>query len=138
MGTLTSFSIGEDGIIRGAFSNGISRTLGQIRLARFTNVQGLEQQGRNMFAVGANSGLAIEGDPGQNGIGRLVAGAVELSNTDIGQNLDRPGIGFDTVPRQHPGDHDLSAAVRRVAEPETITPFVLRISRRRGPALHDP
>ena len=87
VGTLASFSIGEDGVIRGAFSNGISRTLGQIRLARFINGQGLEQQGRNMFAVGANSGLPIEGDPGQNGIGSLVAGAVELSNTDIGQNL---------------------------------------------------
>lgn len=86
-GTLTSYTIGEDGIIRGAFSNGVSRILGQIRLVRFANPVGLEQRGQNLFAVGANSGLPIEGDPGQNGIATLVAGAVELSNTDIGQNL---------------------------------------------------
>src|SRR5690606_33678454 len=31
-GSLTSYVIGEDGMIRGVFSNGISRALGQIRL----------------------------------------------------------------------------------------------------------
>jgi flagellar hook protein FlgE len=86
-GTLSSFTIGEDGVVRGAFSNGVSRTLGQIRLARFSNPAGLEQRGQNMFGLGANSGLPVEGNPGENGIATLVAGAVELSNTDIGGNL---------------------------------------------------
>jgi flagellar hook protein FlgE len=86
-GTLSSFTIGEDGVLRGAFSNGVSRTLGQIRLVRFANPAGLEQRGQNLFATGANSGLPVEGNPGENGIASLVAGAVELSNTDIGQNL---------------------------------------------------
>ncbi|HUG67085.1 MAG TPA: flagellar hook-basal body complex protein [Pirellulaceae bacterium] len=86
-GTLSSFSIGEDGIVRGAFSNGVSRTLGQIRLARFSNPAGLAQRGQNLFGVGANSGLPVEGNPGVNGIATLVSGAVELSNTDIGRNL---------------------------------------------------
>ncbi|MBM3998538.1 MAG: flagellar hook-basal body complex protein [Planctomycetes bacterium] len=86
-GTLTSFTIGEDGMIRGVFDNGIARTLGQVRLARFTNPSGLEQRGQNMYTTGANSGLPVEGNPGENGLGSLIAGAVELSNTDIGQNL---------------------------------------------------
>lgn len=86
-GTLSSFSIGEDGVVRGSFSNGVSRTLGQVRLSRFSNPAGLEQRGQNMFAVGANSGLPVEGNPGENGIATLVSGAVELSNTDIGSNL---------------------------------------------------
>lgn len=86
-GTLANFSVGEDGVIRGSFSNGVSRTLGQIRLARFANPAGLDQRGQSLFAVGANSGLAVEGNPGENGTATLVAGAVELSNTDIGQNL---------------------------------------------------
>ena len=86
-GTLTNFTIGEDGVIRGQFSNGVSRDLGQIRLARFTNNVGLEQRGQNLFARGVNSGLPIEDDPGQNGTGSIIAGAVELSNTDIGKNL---------------------------------------------------
>ena len=86
-GTLSSFIIGEDGLIRGVFSNGITRDLGQIRMARFANAAGLEQRGQNLFAAGVNSGLAIEGNPGDQGIGSIIAGATELSNTDIGKNL---------------------------------------------------
>jgi flagellar hook protein FlgE len=86
-GTLTSYVIGEDGTIRGVFSNGISRSLGQLRLARFSNPEGLEQRGQNLFAQGINTGLPIEGGPGENGIGTVVAGALELSNTDIGGDL---------------------------------------------------
>lgn len=86
-GKLTSYIIGEDGTIRGVFSNGIARSLGQVRLARFTNPEGLEQRGQNLFAQGVNTGLPIEGRPGENGIGTITAGALELSNTDIGGDL---------------------------------------------------
>ncbi len=86
-GKLSSYIVGEDGVIRGVFSNGVTRDLGQIRLARFANPAGLEQKGQNLFSQGVNSGLPIQGSPGDDGIGSLVAGAVELSNTDIGKNL---------------------------------------------------
>jgi flagellar hook protein FlgE len=86
-GTLTSYVIGEDGTIKGVFSNGISRDLGQMRLARFINPEGLEQRGQNLYAQGINTGLPVEGRPGENGIGGVVAGALELSNTDIGGDL---------------------------------------------------
>jgi flagellar hook protein FlgE len=86
-GTLTSYLIGEDGIIRGVFSSGVTRDLGQVRLARFANPHGLVQHGENMYSQGLNSGLPIEGNPDSEGIGSLIGGAVELSNTDIGKNL---------------------------------------------------
>jgi flagellar hook protein FlgE len=86
-GQLTSFIVGEDGLITGVFSNGIKRNLGQVRLARFSNPAGLQQKGQNLFASGVNSGVPIEGNPGQQGIGTVIAGAVELSNTDIGGSL---------------------------------------------------
>jgi flagellar hook protein FlgE len=86
-GTLSSFIIGEDGVIRGVFTSGVTRELGQIRLAKFANPGGLVQRGENLYAQGVNSGLPIEGDPGSQGLGSVVAGAVELSNTDIGKNL---------------------------------------------------
>jgi len=86
-GVLTSFIVGEDGRIRGVFSNGITRDLGQIVLARFANPTGLEQKGENMFAAGVNSGLPVIGRPNEQGIGSIIAGAQELSNTDIGGNL---------------------------------------------------
>lgn len=86
-GTLSSFIIGEDGTIRGVFSSGVTRDLGQIRLARFANPTGLEQKGQNTYSQGVNSGLPVEGNPGDDGTGKIIAGAVELSNTDIGKNL---------------------------------------------------
>jgi len=86
-GTLTSYVIGGDGTVRGVFSNGITRDLGQIRLARFSNPNGLEQRGQNLFAQGINTGLPIQGRPGQNGIGNVSSGAIELSNTDVGKDL---------------------------------------------------
>lgn len=86
-GVLTSFIVGEDGLIRGVFSNGISRDLGQLRLARFANPAGLEQRGQNLYSPGVNSGLAIMADPGQQGIGNVISGARELSNTDVGTDL---------------------------------------------------
>jgi flagellar hook protein FlgE len=86
-GVLSSYLISEDGLIRGVFSNGVSRDLGKIRLARFTNPEGLEQRGQNLYAQGINTGLPIEGSPGENGIGGVVSGALELSNTDIGSDL---------------------------------------------------
>jgi flagellar hook protein FlgE len=86
-GTLTSFLIGEDGVIRGVFTSGVTRDLGQIRLARFANPQGLVQRGENMYSLGLNSGLPIEGNPDANGLGSIIGGAVELSNTDIGKSL---------------------------------------------------
>lgn len=86
-GKLNSFIISEDGVIRGVFSSGVDRDLGMIQLARFANPSGLEQRGNNLYAAGVNSGLPVQGDPGEEGIGSVVAGAVELSNTDIGGNL---------------------------------------------------
>ncbi len=86
-GVLNSFVVGEDGTIRGVFSNGITRDLGQLQLARFANPAGLEARGLNLYAEGINTGLPVQGAPGENGIGTVIGGALELSNTDIGQDL---------------------------------------------------
>lgn len=86
-GVLTDFIITDDGLIQGQFSNGTQRTVGQLVMARFSNNSGLTQVGDSLFDVGVNSGEPIFGTPGEEGIGTLTAGAVELSNTDIGQNL---------------------------------------------------
>lgn len=86
-GVLSDFIITDDGLIQGQFSNGTQRTIGQMLMAKFTNNSGLRQVGDSMFAVGVNSGEPIIGTPGEEGIGTLSSGAVELSNTDIGQNL---------------------------------------------------
>ena len=86
-GNLASFVINETGLIRGVFTNGVVRDLAQVRMVRFNNPEGLEQLGQNLFGSGSNSGLPVESNPGQQGLGTMIAGAVELSNTDIGGNL---------------------------------------------------
>jgi flagellar hook protein FlgE len=86
-GTLTSYTIGSGGLITGVFSNSAQRTLGQIRLANFNNPNGLVQVGDNLFTAGVNSGSPMYGNPGQSGLGSVTSGAVELSNTDVGNNL---------------------------------------------------
>jgi len=84
---MTGFGIGQDGTIRGKFSDGTSRDLGQIQVARFANPSGLRRRGQNQFAAGPNSGLPVVNSPGAGGSASITAGATELSNTDIGRNL---------------------------------------------------
>lgn len=86
-GTLTNFVIDETGIINGVFDNGVIRTLGQVTLARFSNSQGLVESGGGTFKEGVSSGPPFLATPGNFGAGTLRAGAIELSNTDIGRNL---------------------------------------------------
>lgn len=87
IGTLSGFSIGGDGVITGAFTNGLNRTLGQIALANFTNLNGLVDVGNNLFQPGPNSGDAQIGQPGQFGTGQLIGGALEMSNVDLSQEF---------------------------------------------------
>jgi flagellar hook protein FlgE len=86
-GTLTSFVIDETGIVNGVFDNGIVRTLGQITLARFSNPQGLLENGGGTFREGVSSGPPFVATPGNFGAGTVRSGAIELSNTDVGRNL---------------------------------------------------
>jgi flagellar hook protein FlgE len=84
---LLDYRVTEDGRVQGVFSDGQIRDLGQLRLARFSNPAGMEQNSGNTFSVGPNSGLPQESDPQQAGAGQLLAGAAELSNTDLAQSL---------------------------------------------------
>jgi flagellar hook protein FlgE len=88
-GTLSSFSIGTDGIITGTFSNSQSRPLGQIVLATVPNPEGLQEVGSNLWQVALNSGPAAIGAPGTLGSGRISSGALELSNVDLGEEFIR-------------------------------------------------
>jgi flagellar hook protein FlgE len=83
IGTLTSYAVGQDGVIIGSFTNGLTRTIGQVVLATFANNEGLVDVGANLFRVGPNSGTPIVTAPGTLGAGQLIGGALELSNVDI-------------------------------------------------------
>ena len=80
-------AIGDDGIIAGSFTNGLTRDIGQVALAKFANNAGLVDAGNNLFRTGPNSGTALVTTPLQFGTGRLVGGALELSNVDLSQEF---------------------------------------------------
>jgi flagellar hook protein FlgE len=86
-GTLQSFVVDESGVINGVFDNGLTRTLGQVVLARFPNPDGLIEAGSTTFKEGVSSGNAQLAAPGTLGAGTIRAGSIELSNTDIGKSL---------------------------------------------------
>ncbi len=84
LGTLSSFLVDRDGIITGSFTNGLTRTLGQVALATFNNFEGLSEVGDTVFQTGANSGTPVITTPGLFGTGKIVGGSLEQSNVDLG------------------------------------------------------
>ena len=102
IGTMSDFGVGPDGVISGSFTNGLSRTIGLIPLAAFTNQEGLVETGSNLYRVGANAGSPVVASPGTFGAGDIVGGALELSNVDLGQefiNLILASTGYSASSR---------------------------------------
>ena len=87
MGYLDNFKIDASGTITGVYSNGTNRTIGQIALATFSNQQGLEKAGDNTYVESNNSGMARIGESGTAGKGSLMAGALEMSNVDLSEQM---------------------------------------------------
>lgn len=89
-GTLESISIGSDGVITGTYSNGKTKPLAEIALATFTNPQGLEKIGDNLYATTNNSGEFTGGVvAGSAGTGSLSSGTLEMSNVDLANELSQ-------------------------------------------------
>lgn len=86
-GSLKTVTISEDGIITGIFTNGQTRILGQIALARFVAPTGLLKMGRNLFAETYESGQPIVGSPNTSGLGRVLSNTLELSNVDLAEEF---------------------------------------------------
>ena len=93
---LTQIGIGLDGIIT-AYDPGVDPgddpiiILGQIAMCKFTNAEGLSQEGNSYFIPTRNTGA--EGynptvfAPGSNGLGRTVANRLEMSNVELSKEF---------------------------------------------------
>jgi len=88
-GTLSNLNIDEDGILTGIFTNGQTRTLAQITLAKFSAPQELIKLGRNLYGESFASGQAIVGTPSTGGLGRVLSHSLELSNIDLAEEFIR-------------------------------------------------
>ena len=83
VGTLSGYSVLPDGTVQGQFSNDQTLALGQVAVASFANVQGLQQTGSNDYASSFASGAPVIGEAGAAGNGTITGGAVEASNVDL-------------------------------------------------------
>ncbi|PKO68641.1 MAG: flagellar basal-body rod protein FlgG [Betaproteobacteria bacterium HGW-Betaproteobacteria-14] len=83
-----SISVGTDGVITVLQSGSATPVqVGQIQLANFVNVGGLQSMGQNLFLETASSGTATPNTPGTNGVGLLNQGYVETSNVNVVEEL---------------------------------------------------
>jgi len=86
-GRIAGVSVDRDGIIQGRYTNGQTRTLGQVQLYSFLNPRGLQPLGNNQYFETSESGQPSAGAPGSGVLGYVQSGAIEESNVDLTAEL---------------------------------------------------
>ena len=116
-GRLSGIDIGDTGVITSRFTNGQSRTLGQLAIANFNNTQGLRQLGDTSWAETFSSGAPLVGNPGSGSLGLIQSGALEGSNVDLTKEL----VNMITAQR------DFQANAQVITAANTITQTIINI-----------
>lgn len=86
-GLLAGVNVDSSGVIFAKYNNGQSLALGQVALANFGNVQGLNPQGNTSWVETFSSGSALIGAPGTAELGGIQSGALENSNVELTDEL---------------------------------------------------
>ncbi|GAB7078997.1 flagellar basal-body rod protein FlgG [Megalodesulfovibrio paquesii] len=73
----------QDGTISALDKNGDELATANIPLYTFANPAGLKALGRNLYTETEASGDAVEGTPGENNVGTISQGFLEMSNVEI-------------------------------------------------------
>ncbi len=82
-GSLLTVSVSNEGVVIGAFSNGIKKDIATAQIALFQNTSGLESIGNGYFIPSANSGDAVATQAMTGGAGSIHGGSLEKSNADV-------------------------------------------------------
>lgn len=82
-GNLTGVNIDEDGVVIASYSNGEQIKVASLVLAKFTNPNGLELAGSNLYQETTSSGAPRTGLPGAE-LGKVFTNSLEQSNVDMG------------------------------------------------------
>lgn len=101
-GRLSAVSVNNEGIVIGAFSNGIKKNIAVLQIALFQNPSGLENMGGGYFIPSANSGEAVANQAMTGGAGTVHGGSLEKSNADVATefvNLIQAQNGFQANAR---------------------------------------
>lgn len=94
----TGVEIGLNGQVQIVADNSTQpQSIGQIQIVGFVNPAGLKSLGGNLFAPTNASGLPQQGTPGQNGLGTVAQGQIEMSNVNIVDEM----VGMITTQRAY-------------------------------------
>lgn len=80
---LQNYTVDQTGLIKGTYGDGQVFTIGQVALTTFSNPDGLEKAGSNLYTATANSGAATAAVAGDPGVGKIQSGFLEMSNVDL-------------------------------------------------------
>ncbi|MBV8471572.1 MAG: flagellar hook protein FlgE [Burkholderiaceae bacterium] len=86
-GSLTSVSISAQGVFQANYSNGQSKNTGQLVLANFPNLNGLQAVGGNAWSSTFAAGTSVIGTPGSGNLGEIQSSALESSNVNLTNQL---------------------------------------------------
>lgn len=87
VGSLSSITINENGFVQGVFEGGFVRTLYQIPVADFPNLNGLRATDGPAFTASPSSGSLFLWNAGDGPTGGMVSFALEGSTSDIATEL---------------------------------------------------
>ena len=84
----TKLNIGSDGTVSVIQAGQSAPTsVGSIELVAFSNPSGLSSLGKNIYQETDASGSPTPGTPGQNGIGTIAQGLLEMSNVNVAEEM---------------------------------------------------
>jgi len=84
----TKINIGSDGTVSVTQSGQTTTTtVGSIQLSLFSNPSGLSSLGKNLYQQTDSSGSPTTGTPGQNGLGTISQGYLEMSNVSVAEEM---------------------------------------------------
>ncbi len=82
-GNLSGVSVDSEGVLIGAFSNGIKKDIAAMQIGLFNNPAGLQGVGGGYYAPSPNSGGAVATQAMRSGAGSIHGSALEKSNADV-------------------------------------------------------
>lgn len=86
-GEFAGVAIAETGEVFATFTNGETKLQGQVVLANFANINGLQTGNKTVWYATNESGAALYGTPDAGSFGALLSGAYVGSNVDISEQL---------------------------------------------------
>jgi flagellar hook protein FlgE len=86
-GRLSGLDVSGEGVLFARYTNGQSKSLGQVALASFSNTNGLSPVGETSWVETFESGQPIIGAPDTGTLGSIKASSIEESNVDLSAEL---------------------------------------------------